>query len=75
MIIYTPTGKPITPDLTKLNAEKVKSFWFNPRDGHIKRIGEYNVPEKIIFKPWSVGRGSDFVLIIMGERTTNIIGN
>jgi hypothetical protein len=45
----------------------VIAYWFNPRDGHTKRIGEYNVTEKIEFKPWSVGRGSDFVLIILDE--------
>ena len=67
MVFYTPMGKPITPDLSKFNARKVKAYWFNPRDGHTKGIGEYDVTEKIEFKPWSVGRGSDFVLIIMDK--------
>jgi hypothetical protein len=69
MLIYTPMGKPVTPDLTKLNAGKVIAFWFNPRDGLVKRINEYNTTEKIEFKPWSAGRGSDFVLVIMDEYT------
>jgi hypothetical protein len=67
MILYTPMGKPITPDLSRIDAKNVIAYWFNPRDGHTKRIGEYNVTEKIEFKPWSVGRGSDFVLIILDE--------
>jgi hypothetical protein len=65
MIFYTPMGKSITPDLSKFGTRKVVAYWFNPRDGHTKRIEEFDVNEKVEFKPWSVGRGSDFVLIIM----------
>lgn len=73
MILYTPMGKPITPDLSRFDAKKVVAYWFNPRDGNTKRIGEYSVTEKIEFKPWSVGRGSDFVLIVMDEKANYIL--
>ncbi len=65
MIAYTPMGKPIQIDLSKMNAQKVVAFWFNPRDGKSKQIGEFTTSEKPEFKPWSIGRGSDFVLVIM----------
>lgn len=65
LLAYTPMGKPITIDLSKMNAQKVNAFWFNPRDGKSQKIGEYATTETPEFKPWSVGRGSDFVLVII----------
>ncbi|MCI0511756.1 glycoside hydrolase family 140 protein [candidate division KSB1 bacterium] len=64
-LAYIPMGKPITVDLSKINAQKVSALWFNPRDGKSKKIGEYAATETPEFKPWSIGRGSDFLLVIM----------
>lgn len=65
LLAYTPMGKPIQIDLSKMNSQKVNAFWFNPRDGKSRKIGEYATTETPEFKPWSVGRGSDFVLVII----------
>ena len=65
ILAYTPIGKPITLDLSKMNAETVKAFWFNPRTAESIKIGEFKVTETPEFKPWSMGRGSDFVLVIL----------
>jgi hypothetical protein len=65
ILAYTPMGKPIQIDLSKMNAKNVSAFWYNPRDGKSREIGEYTTAETPEFKPWSFGRGSDFVLVIM----------
>ncbi len=65
VLAYTPMGKPLTIDLSKMNAQKVVAFWYNPRDGKSRKIGEYATTDKPEFAPWSIGRGSDFVLVIM----------
>ncbi len=65
ILAYTPMGKPITIDVLKMNAKNVSALWYNPRDGKSKKIGEYKINETPGFKPWSIGRGSDFVLVIM----------
>jgi len=65
IIAYTTMGRPIVPNLSKMNAERIQAFWYNPRDGYSVEIGKYNTSERHEFKPWSVGRGSDFVLVIM----------
>ena len=67
---YTPVGKPIKVAMSKLSAPEVAAYWFNPRDGHVKRIGEFQtagVSQE--FTPWSVGRGSDFVLVIVEKNS------
>lgn len=73
MILYTPMGRPISPNLSKLNAKKVIAYWYNPRDGSSKKLGKFNVSEQFEFKPWSQGRGSDFVLVIMDENADYVL--
>jgi len=53
-----------------MNAETVKAFWFNPRTAESIKIGEFKVTETHEFKPWSMGRGSDFVLVILDTKTS-----
>lgn len=64
LIAYTPTGKSIVPDLTKMNSEKVNAYWFNPRSGKILYIGDFETRIPYEFKPWANGWGSDFLLIL-----------
>jgi len=64
VLAYIPMGKAIQIDLSKMNAKNVSAFWYNPRDGKSRKIGEYHTNETPVLKPWSIGRGSDFVLVI-----------
>ncbi|MCK9344418.1 MAG: glycoside hydrolase family 140 protein [Massilibacteroides sp.] len=70
VIAYTPYGKPIEVDLTQLHAERVNAYWYNPRSGKVTKIGDYSTQKPIAFKPWSKGRGSDFILVIMDINST-----
>ncbi|MEZ5072514.1 MAG: glycoside hydrolase family 140 protein [Bacteroidales bacterium] len=65
MLFYTPMGKSVVPDLSRMQASRVKAHWFNPRDGHSLPIGEFDSADRPILTPWSAGRGSDFVLVIV----------
>jgi hypothetical protein len=65
VLAYTPMGKAIKLDLSGMSAQKINAFWYNPRNGKSIRIGEFNITESQEFKPWAVGRGSDFVLVIL----------
>lgn len=67
IIAYTPTGNPIEIDLTKIDSEKAKAYWFNPRSGKIVNIGEFETKTLQEFKPWSEGWGSDFLLILVSK--------
>ena len=64
---YTPTGNPIKVDLPKMDAERVAAYWFNPRSGKIKHIGEFETTQSREFTPWSKGWGSDFLLILLAD--------
>jgi hypothetical protein len=69
IIAYTPSGKSIEIDLTKMNSENVKAYWFNPRSGKIKHIGDFETDMPHEFQPWSNGWGSDFLLIIVNKNS------
>lgn len=64
-IFYTPTGKSIKADLSKINYKNIEAFWFNPRSGKVKKIDTFETKTPHEFKPWSSGWGSDFLLIIV----------
>lgn len=65
LMVYIPFGQKTLVNFSKIKSAKVKAWWFNPRDGGSELIGEYNTSNGAKeFKPRSVGRGSDWVLII-----------
>jgi len=67
IIAYTPTGNAIQLDLQlKANNREVEAFWYNPRSGKSKSLGMFKTTDNPVFTPWSNGRGSDFVLVVMG---------
>ena len=70
IIAYTPSGTPIEIDLTKMNSEKVKAYWFNPRSGKILYIGDFETKIPYEFKPWTNGWGSDFLLILVDIKSS-----
>lgn len=72
ILAYTPTGKSIKIDVSRLKADNVFSYWFNPRSGKIKYIGEYKEPSQVEYKPWAQGWGSDFLLIITDKKLANV---
>jgi hypothetical protein len=63
-------GKEVKPDLSRLSSDILEAYWFNPRDGQSKKIGEFKNTDKPEFKRWSVGRGSDFVLVITDVKSS-----
>ena len=67
ILAYTPWGGELVIDLSKIDADKVMAYWFNPRSGDVVKIGQYNTNKEEVFKPWSDGRGSDFVLVLLKE--------
>jgi hypothetical protein len=67
MVAYTPTGKSITLDLSKLNPDRIKGYWFNPRNGKIHLIDVFETSEPTKFNPWAKGWGSDFLLLLTNQ--------
>ncbi|CAN5413176.1 glycoside hydrolase family 140 protein [soil metagenome] len=64
MMVYIPDGRKTTLHISKLNATKIRGWWFNPRDGYTIPLGDFENKGNKEFIPTSVGRGSDWVLVL-----------
>jgi hypothetical protein len=42
LLVYNYSGKPMQIDLTKIGGEKKNAWWFNPSNGSLKYIGEFD---------------------------------
>ena len=61
---YTPYGNTLKIDMERLKKDHAKASWFNPRDGEFLDIGEESTSGSMEFTPQSMGRGSDWVLVL-----------
>jgi hypothetical protein len=73
MLAYTPTGEPVKLDLSGMKSGSVHGYWFNPRSGRFKYLGNFDTRQAREFKPWSEGRGSDFLLLLTESEISGII--
>lgn len=64
MMVYLPYGQKTFINTAKINGTKLRGWWFNPRDGHTISLGDFDNTGSKEFTPTSIGRGSDWVLII-----------
>lgn len=71
VVAYSPKGKAIHIDLSKMPSDKIIAYWYNPRSGKISPIGNIETATPYEFKPWSSGRGSDFLLILVTPDFSN----
>lgn len=62
--IYFPTGWPAKIMLDKIGAEKIKAWWFDPRNGEAILIETIDGSGPRLFTPPSGGRGSDWILVL-----------
>ncbi len=60
--IYTPTGMPITVNLEKIRGNTVSAYWYDPRQGTRRAIGQLQIVNSQEFTPPSRGRGNDWIL-------------
>ena len=63
-MIYFPTGKSTTLDLTSLNGSSFNTWWYDPRTGASFEGRDIENSEKIRIQPPSEGPGNDWVFVI-----------
>ncbi|MBQ9812316.1 MAG: glycoside hydrolase family 140 protein [Thermoguttaceae bacterium] len=63
-MVYFPIGRAATIELGRLNAETLRAYWFDPRVGSAKLIGEFKNEGRKTFEPPLPGEDVDWVLVI-----------
>lgn len=64
LFAYTPTGRTLKVDMTKLTAPALVAYWFNPRDGVSVKIGDVKNDGVQDFKPPISCPTCDWVLVV-----------
>lgn len=64
LFVYSAVGKPFIINLGKISGAKVKGYWYDPREGTTKAIGELDNKGTREFTPPESGLGKDWILIL-----------
>ncbi|MEO8414087.1 MAG: glycoside hydrolase family 140 protein [Ginsengibacter sp.] len=62
--IYSTQGLPFTVYLQKIKGASLQAYWYSPRNGEAKKIGDVAKTISRKFTPPSSGYGQDWVLVI-----------
>lgn len=63
-MIYVPVGRSFQVHLDKLAGQRIKAWWFNPRDGQAKLLGTFRKQGIQSFTPPTPGELLDWVLVL-----------
>ncbi len=63
-IIYSPSGSPFTVNQDAIQANRLKSIWFDPRYGISHAVHSGNTFGIQTYTPPTSGRGNDWILIL-----------
>ncbi len=62
--IYSPTGLPFKVNVEMISGERIKAYWYDPRNGQGSFVDEYVKKGTLEFIPPSSGRNNDWVLVL-----------
>lgn len=65
LLVYNYSARPMQIDLTKINGNKKKAWWFNPQDGSMTYIGEFENKVTAFQYDAPYMRGFDRVLVVI----------
>ena len=63
-MVYVPVGRKFSVKMDKITGNKVKAWWFNPRDGSAKEIGVFANTGEREFTPPNYGEMIDWILVL-----------
>jgi WD40 repeat protein len=63
-MVYAPIGRAIRVRMDRIGGERVRAWWFNPRDGRATEIGEFSHTGERVFVPPDPGEQLDWVLVL-----------
>lgn len=65
LLVYNHTNRPMEIDMTKISGKKKNAWWYDPKDGSLKYIGEYSDNVAPFQYDGAHGAGNDIVLIVV----------
>ncbi len=62
--VYSGQGRPLTLDLSLINGDSVRAWWYDPRTGGALEIGSVACTQRAGFTPPTSGYDQDWVLVV-----------
>lgn len=63
-MVYVPVGRPFTVRMDVVSGKKVTAWWYNPRNGQARKIGNFPNEGTRTFVPPQLGENLDWVLVL-----------
>ena len=63
-MVYVPVERKFRVRLDQISGNRVRAWWYNPRNGEASRAGEYPTQGEQAFMPPNPGMGLDWVLVL-----------
>jgi hypothetical protein len=64
LFVYSAQGRPFRVNMGKISGDRVKAWWYNPRNGSAQAFDTFDNRGAEDFQPPSQGFGSDWVLVL-----------
>jgi hypothetical protein len=64
VMVYAPVGRALKVRLDKVSDARVKAWWYNPRNGKVNFIGEFEAKGHREFMPPDPGEMLDWILVL-----------
>ncbi len=71
--LYSPNGLKLQVNMGRISGENIKAYWYNPRNGEAKYIGEEANKGVATFTPPTSGRNNDWILVLDDSRVNYAI--
>jgi hypothetical protein len=63
-MVYVPASRPFEVEISRITGGKAKGWWYDPRSGEAKAIGEFEAKGTKEFTPPNLGEMQDWVLVL-----------
>lgn len=67
LVAYMAVGQPVRMVMKKISGQKVRAWWYDPRNGTVTGAGEYENKGFTTFTPPTSGIDNDWVLVLDDE--------
>lgn len=63
-LVYAPVGRKFKVQMDKISGTQAQAWWYDPRNGQAKMIGEFPTQGEREFSPPDLGEFNDWVLVL-----------
>jgi hypothetical protein len=63
-MVYVPASRPFEVEISRITGGRAKAWWYDPRTGEAKEVGQFETTGRREFTPPNPGEMQDWVLVL-----------